>query len=362
MAEKESEMDSTDAKPLELEEPRAIELEEPQAIEPIEPHLEDPIVSPRPMPPQKKSGWLGLALGGVIAAGAGYGVAQYVPKGWPIQDTSQLQAALDAQKQQIDLLQEQLASLAAKPKQDDVSERLDVIETAQSDAAAQIKYLQSRPASAGSDPALAEEIAALKEQFMTMQSTVAPDTAAAEALLKEAQAAADKIRAEAEASAARAEKRAALGRVQAALDSGAAFGSALSVLEEVPAVLRESADSGVPTLSSLRDAFPAAARAALDAGIRDDMGDGWTERTLNFLRTQTGARSLVPSEGDGLDAVLSRAEAALAQNDLTAALAELDSLPAISQAALVDWRALADKRQAAIKAAADLAATMEEQR
>ena len=49
----------------------------------------------RAMPaPARRHGWFGPILGGVIAVGAGFGLAQYVPGGWPVQDISALQAAL----------------------------------------------------------------------------------------------------------------------------------------------------------------------------------------------------------------------------------------------------------------------------
>lgn len=357
MAEKESDVGNVDAKPIALEEPVTLsdtpDHAEPENFLPPERDLS-------PQPVKRGSSWLALALGGAIAAAAGYGVAQYVPKGWPIQDTSALQAALDAQTQQIADLQTQIAELATKQTGGDLAERLAAVEAAQDYALSQIKEVQSRPPAGRADPALAEELAAVKDQLSKLQTAAAPDTSAADAMLKEAQAAAETIRAEAEATAKKSEQRAALGRVQAALDSGVAYGSALTVLGDVPAVLKDNADKGVPSLSALQNTFPAAARAALDAGIRSDMGDSWTERTMNFLRTQTGARSLTPSDGTDPDAVLSRAEAALAQNDLSGALTELATLPPESQAAMAEWRAIAEVRQAAIKAAADLAATIGE--
>ena len=75
-------------------------------------HLPEPAAAKSP---PRKSAWVGSILGGVIAAAAGYGVAQYVPKGWPLQDTSALESALAAQAQETAMLKAQLAALAAKP-------------------------------------------------------------------------------------------------------------------------------------------------------------------------------------------------------------------------------------------------------
>ena len=101
-----------------------------------------------------------------------------------------------------------------------------------------------------------------------------------------------------------------------------------------------------------------AARAALEAALRADMGDSWTDRAMSFFRTQTGARSLTPREGSDPDAILSRAEAALAKGDLVTTLAELDSLPEVARAAMADWRSTADQRLSAITALRELADTI----
>ncbi len=77
-----------------------------------------------------------------------------------------------------------------------------------------------------------------------------------------------------------------------------------------------------------------------------------------FLRTQSGVRSLEPREGTDPDAVLSRAEAALHNADIAAALTELQGLPPEGQGAMADWVARANQRMAAAEAAAALAATL----
>jgi hypothetical protein len=57
----------------------------------------------------------------------------------------------------------------------------------------------------------------------------------------------------------------------------------------------------------------------------------------SFLRSQTGARSLTPREGDDPDAVLSRAEAILAEGRPADTLTELAALPPEGQAAMTEW-------------------------
>jgi len=121
----------------------------------------------------------------------------------------------------------------------------------------------------------------------------------------------------------------------------------------VPAVLAANAELGVPTLADLKLGFTAPARAALDASRRELAGGSAGQRIGAFLQTQLGARSTVPRDGDGPDAILSRAEAAIAEGALNAALAELSGLPAAGQAEMADWVAMAQTRidaQAAIAA------------
>ncbi|OYU38034.1 MAG: hypothetical protein CFE33_17140 [Pseudorhodobacter sp. PARRP1] len=293
----------------------------------------------------------------MVAAGLGYGLAQYVPGGWPVQDTSALQAALSAQQAETDSLKAQVAELAARP-----------VAGPDSDLEARVAALADQ-ATPDLTP-LQEQIAALEKRLSAVEAmppaggapsvaALAAQKAAADEVLKQAEATAAQIKADAEATAKAAERRAALGRVQAALDSGAAYASALPALGEVPPVLAESAQTGLPTLAALQDAFPSASRAALEAALRANMGENWSDRVANFLRTQTGARSLTPREGSDPDAILSRAEAALTAGDLAAALTEIATLPPEAQAALADWRALAQKRQDGVAAVAALATAIQ---
>lgn len=355
-----------------------VEMIEPTRPQP-KPELE-PTPEPSPAAPTKqtrKGGWFGPILGGVIAAGAGFALAQYVPNGWPLQDTSALQAALTTQQQETAALKEQLAALTATSGDTGLEPRLAALEAAALPDLVpldtRLTALESRLTAMESLPTTGEGASAavvaaqdaairqLQAQLQALQ-TAPPvvDTAAAEALLKDAEAAAAKIKADAEATAKTAEARAALGRLQAALDSGAAFASALPALGQVPEVLTANAETGLPTLAALQDSFPDAARAALEAALRANMGESWTDRVTSFLRTQTGARSLAPREGSDPDAVLSRAEAALATGDLATTLTEISALPPEAQTALQGWRTTAEARIAAQQAVADLAATIGE--
>ena len=211
------------------------------------------------------------------------------------------------------------------------------------------------------DPApLEARIAALEAELPRLvDAAVAQATAEAYAALD---AEAESVAASAEevaAALARAEARSALGTLGLAADSGAPAPEAVAQLAEVtelPPALAAFAE-GVPTLGALQAAFPAAARAALSAAPPpEDAGAG--DRLVNFLRNQTGARSLAPRDGDDADAILSRAEAALRAGDLAAVLDQTTALPEASRAALADWRARAETRIAALDALADLSARL----
>lgn len=181
-------------------------------------------------------------------------------------------------------------------------------------------------------------------------------TAAAAAREAEAAAEAERLRAEAEAAAQAATARAAVARVVAAVENGEPFAEDLAGLPgDVPDALSANADTGVPTLGALQESFPAAARAALDASIRANVGDSAMDRFTAFLRVQSGARSLEPREGDDPDAILSRAEAALRTGDIGGALAEIEALPEAGRAEMSGWTADARARLGAQEAAAALA-------
>jgi hypothetical protein len=207
-----------------------------------------------------------------------------------------------------------------------------------------IESLTSEIGSLGSEiETQAATIADQREALTTQAENVAAMRDAAEA---EEQAARDSARA--------ALRRAALSRVQTALDTGQPFEDALTDLREtdveLPEALTDLAQTGVPTRSDLAESFPDAARAALSRIRNAQDGLGAVE-IGDFFRNQLGMRSLVPREGDDPDAILSRAEAAIREGRLDAALSEIENLPEDARAALDDWVARATQRQQALSGA-----------
>lgn len=353
--------------------------------------------APREVVVERRGGFVPLVLGGLAAAGIGFGAAQYLPPGlWPgarpdatAEGAAALRADLEGLRTtldgRMDAIEARLAGAearAAEPAADaeamvaaaemalsgplaaatrPLADRLDVLE-------ARLAALEARPAAEsaaapqpGIDP---EEIAALRALIERQEAAVAEARTAAEARLAETDsrlAAAEARAADLAAAAEAARADLALARLRAAVETGAPYAAALADLRatgrEAPEALAAHAGAGVATLAELRRAFPDAARAGLAAALQATAGDGLGARAIGFLRTQVGARSLDPRAGDDPDAVLSRVEAALDSGDLAGALAELQALPEAGRAAMADWLSRAEARQAAGDALDALAAT-----
>lgn len=341
MARGKTETPSTDAELL-----AEVEATDPQTAnsETVAETVAKPVTEPpKPQPAKQHSAavpFLAMILGGAIAAGGGFALARFQPDLLPVGAPSDPSAELKALKDQIAALPAPDAGLA---------DRLNALDTKLADLTDRLTAVESRPAGAA-DPDLAAKVTALQDQLAKVQNgaavpadiTAAVD--AAEARLKAAEERATQLAAQAEAAAQSTRRDAALDRVAAALDSGAPFAASLSDLPDLPPALADHAATGIPSIAALRDSFPPAARAALEAALRANMGESWTDRVTSFLRSQTGLRSVTPREGSDPDAVLSRAEAALATGDVATALAELAALPEAAKPALADWQAQAQLR------------------
>jgi hypothetical protein len=342
---------------------------------PAEVKAEAPVAPPpsvQPAPSRGGSVFAGMVLGGVIAAGAGFGLARLMPDLLPMGDAALLSETVAEQGAEIAALK---AELAARPDLENVVVRLAALEAAPTPASAAeieekvsaleaaVAELTARPVvDAASDLALATEVAALREQVSALgaggsvPADVLAAVDAAEARLKQTEERAGELAREAEAAAAAARRAAALDRLAAALDSGAPFAAVLPELgADLPPVLAQNAATGLPTIADLADAFPDVARQSLEAALRANMGESWTDRVSNFLRSQTGLRSLGPREGNDPDAVLSRAEAALRSGDVRTAITELAAMPEAGKPALEGWLAMAQTRSDAEAAIAALA-------
>ncbi|RCW85818.1 COG4223 family protein [Paracoccus lutimaris] len=345
----------------------------------------------------RKAGFMPTFLGGVVAAGLGAGAAYWaiphLPAAWqPVAPAAapaegQLEAAraagaeaataefrtqteaianraaeagADAARQaladlqppgdvsaltgQLAALEKTVADLAARPVVAPVvsgegGEQMQAVlneMTARLAAQQQrLDELASRPAG---DAGSAEQLQGFVAQAEALQSQIAASAAEAEQRIAAAESQASALQDSAEAANRRAQAATAAAALRAAIETGGSRDQALTDLNAAgvapPAVLT----GDVPTLEQLRAEFPAAARAGLAAALNAAPNQGGAFGVIgDFLRVQTGARSVEPREGDDPDAVLSRADAAVKAGDIRGALAGIASLPQPAQEAMAGW-------------------------
>lgn len=139
----------------------------------------------------------------------------------------------------------------------------------------------------------------------------------------------------------------AAGRLQRALDNGAPYQDVLTSLRALsdgdatmgPILDRIAgqAGTGVPTRQSLTGSFASAARDIVAAGDAD-AADGWTDRTLQRIRSVASVRRIgADTPGDTPDARVARAEAKLIGGDLAGAVGELNGLDGAAASAAAPW-------------------------
>ena len=108
--------------------------------------------------------------------------------------------------------------------------------------------------------------------------------------------------------------------------------------------LARLAEVGAPSRAALAASFPDyAARAASAARAPSDGAGLWAQITYELSRIVT-LRRVGDVPGDGVDAVLARAERQVEDGDLDHALQTLDRLPPKARNALADWRTRAERR------------------
>jgi len=337
-------------------------------------------------PAQRRGGggFVGAVIGGILAAGIGYGAAYFVkPEGWPLFTENGEDATLSSLQDQIAALRSEIAELpqgggadalapeiaglrdALMPELSALQERVGALSDSVTGFDAKFAEIDRRLeqiAKAEIAAADGEAASALADYESRIESLTAAldDLRAENAKLAES---VDAVSSEAEAQigavrtqAQQVEARAAIMRVDAALANGTPFADALGGFgtTEIPEALGAVAEAGVPTLADLQRDYPEAARAALDAALEEEAAGDVTNKVSAFLRSQLGVRSLEPREGEDADAVLSRAEAALRDGDLRAALSELDALPERARENMSGWIADATARADAVEAAGAL--------
>lgn len=351
----------------------------------------DPVApSPHLTTRPSSSGFFPALGGGVLAAMLGFGLSHFnvLNLRSPAPDTSALtdritaaEAAIGASENALAALRERApaplvpdpevqsrlaaletgaAALAQTPDFEKLTARMDSMEVRLAEIASM--PTDGNGAAAAALSALQAEVRALKAAGPAASRDLTAMVEATRAQLDAAQIKAETLTAEAARIAQASRQSTAIVQLRAALDSGGAYAGALAALGDaaIPPVIADHAATGLPTLASLQASFPDAARLALEAALRANMGESWASRIGTFLRSQTGARSLTPREGNDPDAILSRAEASLAMGNIDAALTEIATLPPEAASAMADWTSLADRRRLAAAAISDLAAILEQ--
>ncbi|QEU10037.1 hypothetical protein E2977_10090 [Paracoccus yeei] len=322
----------------------------------------------------RRGGFLPLVLGGVVAAGLGAGATfwaiPHLPPEWrPVAANGQpdeaglaaardaavaaargeVQAEIEALRNSAaqagaDAARQALADLPAAPPGSippALEDRIAGLERGLTDVTNRLQQ-QPEPAPAPTvDPAALEELRgrldqqAARIEELAARPTVDPATAEqVQTLASQAR----ELQQSTEAANRQAQAATAAAALATAFEAGAPRDQALADLAaagiEVPEVLKGE----IPRLVQLRAEFPAAARAGLRASL-DAVAE--SEGTMgligNFLRVQTGARSVEPREGSDPDAILSRANAAVEAGAIATALDEIATLPQSGQNAMKSW-------------------------
>lgn len=348
--------------------------------------VRDAAAVPGPAPAQsvvvKKTGFWPVVLGGVVAAGLGSAATiwalPHLPAGWlPEQAAPQpavaaasdvdadairdeaVAAAQAATAERIDALRAELAAAPAAAAPDVPAgpspEELAALRQQLEAQAARIEELSARPQI---DPDMAARIQTLAGQADTLEQQLQTAAQAAQAQINAAQAEAQRLQEAAAETTRRAEAVAAVAALQTALDRGVTPDEARQTLEGAGIEAPEALTREVPSLDRLQADFPEAARAALRTSLRQDSAAGNGNLLTNFLRAQTGARSVEPREGTDPDAVLSRADAAVQAGRIGDAVTEIEALPEAARTApaMAGWLAGATAYRDAQAALSDLSA------
>jgi len=156
---------------------------------------------------------------------------------------------------------------------------------------------------------------------------------------------------------------AAVASMMSRLEDGQAFAAALDQVADLsgadaPEALSAVATTGTATPQSLLRGLGAPFRNAVEIDIRERSDGGLFANASARIRSIFMGRPKGAREGESVEAVLSRAEAAIRADDLDAALVEIDGLPIPARTALGDWLTALRGRAAAMSAASEYVAAL----
>ncbi|MDF2234683.1 hypothetical protein P2H44_19155 [Albimonas sp. CAU 1670] len=152
----------------------------------------------------------------------------------------------------------------------------------------------------------------------------------------------------------KAQVNAGFAQLMLALDEGRPYAGPMASLTEfgpAPDPLAAHADAGVPRIADLRESFTPAAHDAMEAQATAEAGDAFASKALAAFRARLQGVPVDKVEGEGLDAQLGAAAAALREGEVAQALEALEGLPPAAGEAMGPWMERARARVAAIDAA-----------
>ena len=146
-------------------------------------------------------------------------------------------------------------------------------------------------------------------------------------------------------------------KIKEALNFGGPYKLALEEVSkkeiQIPKVLLDNSE-GVVTMNYLKTNFPTVAHASLKASLKQTDESGLGGKLLGFLKSQVTVRSLDAQEGNSINAILSRMQVALNNDDLSEVIRQSSDLNGAAKSEIKDWLSLAVKRQETIEAFSEM--------
>ena len=146
-------------------------------------------------------------------------------------------------------------------------------------------------------------------------------------------------------------------KIKEALNFGSPYKLALEEISkkeiQIPKVLLDNSE-GVVTMNYLKTNFPTVAHASLKASLKQTDESGLGGKLLGFLKSQVTVRSLDAQEGNSINAILSRMQVALNNDDLSEVIRQSSDLNGAAKSEIKDWLSLAVKRQETIEAFSEM--------
>ena len=146
-------------------------------------------------------------------------------------------------------------------------------------------------------------------------------------------------------------------KIKEALNFGGPYKLALEEISkkeiQIPKVLLDNSE-GVVTMNYLKTNFPTVAHASLKASLKQTDESGLGGKLLGFLKSQVTVRSLDAQEGNSVNAILSRMQVALNNDDLSEAIRQSSDLNGAAKSEIKDWLSLAVKRQETVDAFSEM--------